>query len=559
MNADETPAPLDKTTGKAGASLLLCRPSRWLALVVLAIAVLVVVMVRVRLLDVPLERDEGEYAYLGQLILEGVPPYQIAGNLKMPGIYLAYAAVMAVFGQTSTGIHLGLLLVNLAIMAVLFFIARKFLDLYGAVIATMAYGLMLLSPAYLGLAAHASNFAVLFALLGMVVLLRVKERRGMLACLGAGCLFGISFVMNQPGAAFGIFGGLYLAWMLAVKKVGGRKILSRLGIFSLGCIVPFLAVCLWLKIAGVFPQFWFWTVTYARDYATAHTLQTSLLNAEYGFKHILPATWLLYALAGAGLVCLLITKCPPDKRIFLIGLLVFGIIAVCPGFYFRRHYFVFLAPAIALLAGVAVSTGFQRLAQAARWPTLYHLLFLCGSIICAQSLYADRAILFSLSPREASRAIYGLNPFPESLDIASYIEQHSSKDQYIAVVGDEPQIYFYSHRRSSISQIYPSQTMDPRPYAHQMQERMISEMETNPPAYLVYSAINSSLLVRKDSDPSLLAWTQNYVSTKMQLVGIVQFTGPKTTEIVWGPAVQTTPRVSSYFVLIYKAASAGGQ
>lgn len=553
MNPDETPAPIAQSTGKVDPPGPLCQPSRWLALAVLLLAAVVIVTVRIRLLDIPLERDEGEYAYIGQLVLEGVPPYQLAGNMKMPGIYLAYAAIMSVFGQTPAGIHLGLLLVNLAILPVLFFVARNFLDLYGAVIATAAYGLMLLSPAYLGLAAHASNFAVLFALLGLLMLLRLKENVAMAACLGAGSLFGTSFVMNQPGAAFGIFGGLYLFWVL--KKMAWPKILMRLAIFSLGCVAPFLAVCLWLKIAGAFPQFWFWTFTYAREYATTHTFSAALLNAEYAAQHVLPSTWLLYVFAGVGLACLCFTRLPKDKAVFLMGLLVFSVLAVCPGFYFRRHYFVFLAPAVALLAGVAVSASLRQVAQPVRRPLLYHGFFLLGTLLCAQSLYADRAILFSLSPREACRAIYGLNLFPESLDIARYIKQHSSKDQHTVVVGDEPQIYFYAHRRASISQIYPSQTMDPRPYAYQMQERMVSEMEQTPPAFLVYSSLYASLLPRKDSDPRLLSWTQNYTRTNMQLVGVIQFTSPQTTEAAWGPAVETTPRVSPYFILVYQALS----
>ena len=43
--------------------------------------------IRYRLLDVPLERDEGEYAYAGRLILDGVPPYQGIYNMKLPGTY----------------------------------------------------------------------------------------------------------------------------------------------------------------------------------------------------------------------------------------------------------------------------------------------------------------------------------------------------------------------------------------------------------------------------------------------------------------------------------------
>jgi len=57
-------------------------------------------IVRYGLLDVPFERDEGEYAYAGQLMLQGIPPYQEVSNMKLPGIYAAYALLLAVFGQT---------------------------------------------------------------------------------------------------------------------------------------------------------------------------------------------------------------------------------------------------------------------------------------------------------------------------------------------------------------------------------------------------------------------------------------------------------------------------
>ena len=33
--------------------------------------------------------------------------------MKLPGIYVAYAGVLATFGETARGIHLGLLVVNL--------------------------------------------------------------------------------------------------------------------------------------------------------------------------------------------------------------------------------------------------------------------------------------------------------------------------------------------------------------------------------------------------------------------------------------------------------------
>ena len=69
---------------------------RW-EYVATVLVILLIAGIRFRLRDFPLERDEGGYAYALQLILEGIPPYELAYNMKLPGTYAAYAAVMAVF------------------------------------------------------------------------------------------------------------------------------------------------------------------------------------------------------------------------------------------------------------------------------------------------------------------------------------------------------------------------------------------------------------------------------------------------------------------------------
>ena len=75
--------------------------SRLLVWAALGLIVLGAAAIRLRLLDTPLDRDEGEYAYFGQLLLQGVPPYAGAYNLKAPGIYVAYAMILAAFSQTT--------------------------------------------------------------------------------------------------------------------------------------------------------------------------------------------------------------------------------------------------------------------------------------------------------------------------------------------------------------------------------------------------------------------------------------------------------------------------
>jgi hypothetical protein len=41
--------------------------------------------IRIHFLANPLERDEGEYAYAGQPMLEKISPYRLAHNMKFPG------------------------------------------------------------------------------------------------------------------------------------------------------------------------------------------------------------------------------------------------------------------------------------------------------------------------------------------------------------------------------------------------------------------------------------------------------------------------------------------
>ena len=79
--------------------------AEWL---VLGLVILVFAGIRYRLADIPLERDEGEYAYMGQVSVEQLLPHVSI---------FAYAAIISVFGQTARGIHLGLAIVKTLVEA----------------------------------------------------------------------------------------------------------------------------------------------------------------------------------------------------------------------------------------------------------------------------------------------------------------------------------------------------------------------------------------------------------------------------------------------------------
>ena len=58
-------------------------------------------------------------------------------------------------------------------------------------------------------------------------------------------------------------------------------------------------------------------------------------------------------------------------------------------------------------------------------------------------LWQERTFCFSWTPQQACRRIYGPNPFLECPLIADYLSQHTTPDQTVAVIGSEPEVYFY--------------------------------------------------------------------------------------------------------------------
>jgi hypothetical protein len=531
----------------------------WSVWVILAIAMLLAVYVRGRLREFPLERDEGEFAYAGQLLLEGVPPYQLAYNMKLPGTYLAYAGLMAIFGQTTAGIHLGLLLVNLATIVLLFLMVREMFDPFSAAVAALAYSLMSMSPAVLGMAGHATHFVAFFGLLGTWLLWRAVQSGRALAAFGGGALLGTAFLMKQQGVFLLCFGGLMvLLYFLWLKRLAWRKALLACGLYGLGGVLPYAAVCLWLWYAGVFEKFWFWTFTYAQQYVDQMPLIPAIVQLFWpNVQRVVAPSWPLWLLALGGLIAVAVWgDRKAGRRCFVCSYLLFSFLCVCPGLYFREHYFIVMLPPVALLAGVgagallrlalrkpsptmaAKAPGPPTPARRARSPRnkpayaldtpqiawtgfLLFAVMLVVAICAIYPLWQQQAFCFSWTPEEACRITYGPNPFLECPVIAEYLKAHTEPDQTVAVVGSEPEVYFHAKRTSATGYIYTYGLMEEQPLAEQMQHEMIDEIEKAKPAYMVFINVQTSWLPRPRSKFDIIHWAENYLRSSYQPVGVV--------------------------------------
>lgn len=485
--------------------------------------ILATALLRIHLIHAPLERDEGDYAYSGQLMLEGIPPYKLACSMKLPGTSAAYALILAAFGQSISAIHAGLLLVNAGAILFVFLIGRRLFSALAGLAACAAYALLSVGEGVLGTQAHATHFVVLPALAGVWLLLRYRQSERWTTLFLSGVLFGLAYVMKQPGIFFGAFA---VAYLVAIKKW------KKLPAFLVGAVAPFALTCLILWHTGVFSQFWFWTFTYASRYVTESSLKDGAAALADTFGPILIENGALWALAAAGLVLALRAKW------FLVpALLFFSSAAVCPGLFFRPHYVVLMLPALALLAGSCVR---GRLTAA---------IFVAA---LALSLFVQRDFLFRMTPAGMAQELYPQEPFSAAIPVSAYLRDHSGPHDLIAVLGSEPEIYFYSHRHSATSFLYVEPLLEPQPFAQRMQDEMIADIERNAPSYVVRVPIEETLELGGPSPARIFEWWKDYGPKHYRLAAIADIMENGQVIYRWDADAATYQPQSLYYLAVYQ-------
>lgn len=550
MPRSETQSPLGNTSESARLPWLTMSPNKEPAgLRVLVLAVFLgtvgaVLFARIRLLGLPLERDEGEYAYTGQLILGGIPPYQLAYSMKFPGTAAAYALLMSIFGKSTSGVHLGLIAVNLMTVALIFDVGRNLFGEISGMASAAAYSVLSLMPHVLGNAAHATHFVALFSVAGSAVLIGTLNRKSATLIFTSGCLYGLAILVKQPGIFFAGFGTVYLLAHDYRAHLETRETIRRALLFVAGISTPVAITCLILWCAGVFHQFWFWTIHYAGQYGSQVSLSEGVRIFTGHFFGALGTTWPIWTIALVGFVLCIAMRTLRGGAGFLILFTFFSALAVCPGFYFRPHYFILLLPAISLLAGTVVA------ATRSSTMTFRFAVLALLTVSIFWPLWSEADFFFERPLLQANRMVNGTNPFPESVRIGEYIREQSNPTDRIAVLGSEPQIYFYANRRSASGYIYTYGLMEPQPYAHQMQQEMINEIERAQPKFLVLVVMNKSWLTRGDSDLTIFRWADSYCDANYEEVGLINITDQGTDYYLTGRPPDVTPTADH--ILIYR-------
>jgi hypothetical protein len=478
------------------------RPDVFIVLAWAAI-ILAYVAFRANMVDIPLNRDEGFYGYIGQLILHHGMPYRDALENKPPIVFYLYSLALLFVPPTARGIHIFLQVYNFITLVTLFILARTyFRSTIAGLWTAFVYALFSASPIIEGFAASTEMFMVLPLTLSLLFAVLAARKENMLfACLSG--LAGALACWTKQIAVFSIaFGFIYMAlYRPSVARGIGtsaaktkRMLIAGWGLGAVGISVLIVA---YFFFAGVLKEFYYWSFTHNFYYASRFDLTLKIGMFTNWFTHFISEDFLIVALGPLYSLYALTRK---DKRAFFtLGFLGFSCLGLLPGAEYL-HYFALIAPALSLAAGFGISELITLIPAKRRKAAS----LACGIMLMACPLVINSRLYIKASPAEISRFVYGNNPFPESIKVARYIADNSLPHDRVLILGSEPEILFYAQRRSATPfvMIYPLTFIHPR--YREFQERLLKNLSDDPPKFIFLVQIPASWAWDGKADLSVL-------------------------------------------------------
>lgn len=522
--------------------------------------VLCFLLIRIGFREIPIERDEGSYAYMGQLVMKGEVPYRDFYEMKPPALYYTYGVLSALSGGDVVIMHIWMaLLVSMGGM-LLFYLVRRWLDAGAGVIATLAYLVLAMTPYASGFSIQAEHLVAFFVIAGLLALTRGVQAGNRLMILLAGVLLCYGLLIKQNGLFFALLAmTLVPAFHLSENRSQWLSNSVRDGLWlAAGAMVPMLGFGLLMAIQGTLSDFWFWIVDYPQAYTSKidwvmgrNLLENSLSRMYDGYA----AYWIM-GLAGAAGIWL--APIAWYKKWAVTGFLLMAILSVMPGKRFYGHYFLHFIPALAIgAAGLvfAVSEWGSRLLPSMKnWlaPAL-------AVILMMTTLAAHEAYYFRPNFNKILRQTYGSNPFPESRKLADFLSARYQKGDGLLVLGSEPQLYAYTQAECPTRHHFMGFLLKNHPKEKEWQQEVIDAVEAKPPKYVVWVQHPLSWLPSPEADQNIINWGWSLIHRDYTPIAWYDQTeGQSFSSIEGAEAASYQARSKQYMVLLERTSGASG-
>jgi hypothetical protein len=469
--------------------------------------VLVVAAVRAPLLAIPLERDEGEYAYIAWRLQYNELPYRDWVDQKPPAVFYVYRFALSLPFEPIRAIHLVGLLFAAASACALFFLGLRFIDRLWAWVGAALFALLSADPLVEGTAANTELFMLCPLIFSLIAFLATaaKTKRDVSLMALAGALTGIAAMFKQVAIVNWFFlAALYPVFTRGEKRWRGT--VSFVGWSAAGLLTVLGLVVSYFWWRGGLHEFVNNVFTHNLEYISAVGASARIEYCWATLTILARTQAIVWAFAAAGLIGLL-TSGRAKWSLFLTGWIVTSVVGASVSGYFFPHYFQQLLPALAL----AAAAGAAPLATAKFWKVLPQwsrrlALILVLAFLPVLTLWP---FLFTYTPAEAVRKIYPGNFFAEMPEFAQRLKNVTPPDSSVFIFGSEPELLFYARRPSATRYIFLFPLYGPYGNTREKQMAAAAEVERSKPSTAVY--LPNALFFVEGADQYFTRWSLFYL------------------------------------------------
>ena len=510
--------------------------------VLLAIIIAVYAFIRFRMKDVPLERDEGSYAYICQLLLDGKIPYVDFYEMKLPALYYLYALIVKLTGASAGGLHIGMMLICLLTSVLVYYTTKNLFRHEAAIVGALAYSAFSLSFYFFGFTAQAEHLVNFQIILAYFFLSRAYLDDKWYWWLLAGLVFSNAVFTKQAGATFAL--GYLLIMAMAVKKNHDNDYLKNaMQPILYSAIGSMIVVGFWVCLMyayGVLDEMIFWVMDFPKGYTQLFTWDTRKEIFYDNLSTIFSNYPLLWIIGFVGLIFGIIKSQTRLAAVFAVSLIISAIISVMPGYYFYPHYWLFFSIPIAFVASFGMSMLLDLIKNGKTTFLTISITIMSVIIIFASDLAKNKKYYFSNKVDKISKNAYGINPFVECKEIAEYLAKKSKKGDELVVMGSEPQINFYTGMRSPTRHFFMGFLTKGRIEEAEWTAEAKKDIETKKPRFFVHVTHPFSWAYVDGVKTDLFDWSMAHAREYYNLIGIADLKNTGTI-YAWDDQVNNYP------------------
>lgn len=455
--------------------------------------------------NAPFERDEGEYAYSAMILKQGLLPYKDAFLQKPPMIVYTYYLAQLIDKNAVWPPRLIMAILTFLTMIILGKIAEKEWGKSAFWIAMFLFIPMITFPVLTPFAANTEKFMI-FPLMVLVYIFLNNWHLNKKIVWFLGGTFGSLTLFYKPIALPIIF-LIFVLWIknYSKKEKNKNQIFYQSLFFVFGLLITSLLILLPFILTKTLKYFFETVIVF--NFFYIKNFGNPLVNLINYLKKFFVYWYILVPL-----IFFAFFKRPKNFSFYLLFFLIsFLTVFSSP----MGHYYLQIIPFLTLIV-TSLIVEITNLFKEDKQPL--SIIILPTAIILFM-IYPIRN-QFYLSPEELTIWIYGrVNPFVEARIVAEKIKKITSANDYIFVAGSEPEIYFYSQRKSPTRFVITYPLNLDTPFRSQYQKEVVNQLKKNPPKIIVISQKQHSGLWNNESPKIFIDFLNQLVNNQYHLIG----------------------------------------